>query len=398
MEHNLLKNNSNIITLFIPSPRLGGGERVMIDLANAFVRRGHSVDLVVFTEDGQLGHQLDPNVRIISLKARRILCTLPKLVRYLRYERPSVLLALDGYNHLIALAARAISGVDTRIVLRIGTMFSVLYKGYSRWGDKLIPPLSRWLYPKADAVIAVSEGVAHDIAHTCNVSKEKVTTIFNPKNLEAIRAASRELISHKWFGENKDRPIVLASGRLRPGKGFEDLFEAFAILNRKVSSRLIIVGAGGSVTNGKFAAQVQRLHIEADVDFIGYQDNPHAYTAHADVFVMPSLREGLPNALIEALICATPIVSTDCDSGPREILAPNTDPFKRITEGVEWAKYGALVPVGGIAEMAEALQKILSDASLHERYWRAEEERASVFDEEKIVSDYLKVLETPHHS
>jgi glycosyltransferase involved in cell wall biosynthesis len=393
MPHNLSRNNNQKkIALFIPSLRLGGGERVMIDLANAFARRGYDIDLLVFTADGHFTNQLDPKVHIVSLRARRIIFTLPKLVRYLRRVRPPVLMALDTYNHLLALTARVVSGTDTRIVLRIGTMLSILYTQYTRLNDRMIPPLTRLLYPRADAVIAVSRGVTRDTMHTCNVPEEKITTIFNPKNREAIRAMSRESLTHKWLGDNKDRPVIIAGGRLRPGKGFEDLFEAFALLNKQVPSRLIILGAAGKMTSGNFAELVGNLGIAGDVDFAGYTDNPHAYTARADVFVMPSVREGLPNALIEALMCGTPTVSTDCDSGPREILAPGTDPFKRITEGVEWAEYGALVPVHGIAEMAEALLKLVSDPALSKQYRDASIEGSVAFDEEKIVDEYLNVL------
>lgn len=382
------------IALIIPSPRIGGGERVMVDLANAFVRRGYAVDLLVLRTDGHFAHHLDSKIRVVSLQARRITLSLPKLVRYFRREQPPVVLALDGHSHLLALVARSLSGgVPIRIVLRIGNMLSVLYKRYASFSDKLIPPLSRMWYPKADAAIAVSQGVARDIAQTCGIPKEKITVIFNPKNVEHLQALSRESISHKWLGENKDRPVIIASGRLRPQKGFEDLFEAFALLNRRMPSRLIILGPGGKTTSDKFAAQIERLQIAEDVDLAGYVDNPHAYTARADVFVMPSLWEGLPNALIEALICGTPIVSTDCDSGPREILAPDTDPFKRLQEGIEWAKYGVLVPVHGTAEMAEALERLLTDSPLLGQCQREGKERAAAFDEEKIVDQYLQVLD-----
>lgn len=385
-------NSASVIALFIPSPRIGGGERVMVDLANAFAQRGHKVDLVVLMESGQFSSQLDPNIRVISIHARRILLSLPKLISYLRRERPSVLMALDQYNHLLALAARYLSGTNTRIVLRIGSMLSRQYGLYTRWGDRLIPILSRRWYPHADAVIAVSQGVARDVAAACMVPPEKIATVFNPKNIETIRQASREPLTHKWLGEHKDRPVVIAGGRLRSGKGFEDLFDAFALLTEKIPSRLIILGPSGTVTTNGFAAHVARLGITEDVDFVGYVDNPHAYTARADIFVMPSHSEGLPNALIEALLCGTPIVSTDCNSGPREILAPETDPFKRITEGVEWATYGALVPVRGIADMAEALTTLATDPALREQYRQAEALRAPAFDEEKIVGEYLNVL------
>ena len=263
MGHDLNHNNNNSerIALFISSPRIGGGERVMVDLANAFVRRGYAVDLLVLRTDGQYAHQLDERVRVVPLRVRRILLALPKLIMYLRREHPPVLLALDGYNHLLALAARSISGADTCIILRVGTTLSLLYKQYTLRRDKLVPWLSLKLYPKADAIIAVSEGVAHDVSQTCGVPREKITVIFNPKNIEKIRVASLEPVSHKWLGAHKTRPVIIAGGRLRAQKGFEDLFEAFALLNKKIPSRLIIVGPGGQTSTNKFAEQMKKLGI-----------------------------------------------------------------------------------------------------------------------------------------
>ncbi len=381
------------IALFIPSPRIGGGERVMVDLANAFALRGYPVDLLVLNPEGHFAAQIGKNVRIIPLRARRVILSLPKLMQYLRHERPDVLLALNGHTHLLALVARVLTGVQTRIVLRIGNMLSVLYKRYTKLNDRMIPWLSRLLYPRADALIANAKGVARDVVRTCGVSPEKVTVIFNPKNLKRIRAQSEEPVSHRWLGVNKTLPVVIAAGRLREQKGFEALLEAFTCLQTSVPSRLIILGPAGNSTTNRFIAKIAELGITEQVDFAGYVDNPHAYVAKADVFVMPSLWEGLPNALIEALICGTPIVSTDCDSGPREILAPDTDPFMRIQKGIEWAPYGALVPVNGIKEISEAIALLLGDPALREKYRHAERERSVVFDEDTIVDAYLRVLD-----
>jgi len=134
------------------------------------------------------------------------------------------------------------------------------------------------------------------------------------------------------------------------------------------------------------------MGVADSVDFVGYVENPYAYIARGDVCVTATYREGLPNSVIEALVCGTPIVSTDCDSGPRELLAPDTDPFKRITTSIEWAKYGVLVPVAGISEMAEALEKLLRDPSLREKYHQGAIARSAIFDEETIIQEYLSVL------
>ncbi len=381
------------ITFLISSFRAGGGERVMVDLANGFAERGYAVDLVVLKPVGQYKEQVNPRVRVVSLDAGRMIFSLPKLVSYLRQTEPDVLLALDEYTHLLALGARALSGTQTKIILRLGNMLPELFKRYQGWKNRMILPfLVKTFYKKADGIIANSRGVADDVIAVTGIEKNKVAVVFNPKNLQSIQAHAQEEVPHPWL-THKALPVIIAVGRLREQKNFPLLLRAFARVVKEKPVRLIIVGGGREEV--RLRVLVRELGLENSVSLVGYVDNPHAYMGKADLFVATSLWEGLPNAVIEALVCGMPVVASDCDSGPREILAPDTDYHIRLKEGVEYARYGVLFAVNDEDALVEAMVKILSDKELRENYSKKSVERSKDFDAQKIIDEYARAMGVP---
>lgn len=361
----------------------------MIDLANGFAERGYAVDLIVLKPVGQYAEQVDARVRIVSLDARRIILSLPKFVSYLRREPPGVLLALDEYTHLLALFARKISRAQTKIFLRVGNMFSELFTRYQGWKNKTIPFFVRKFYKYADGIVANSLGVRDDVIKVTGIDKNKVSVIYNPKNLEFIRARSQEEVEHVWFAR-KTLPIVIAVGRLRVQKNFSILIRAFARVIQETPARLII--AGGGREEERLRALIRELSLDDSVSLTGYKDNPHAYMRGADIFVSASTWEGLPNAVIEALVCGLPIIASDCSSGPREILAPDTDYHFRLKSGIEYAKYGVLFAVNDEDALVEAMTKLLGDTALCREYASRTSERIKEFDSRKILDDYARVM------
>jgi glycosyltransferase involved in cell wall biosynthesis len=377
------------VAVFLSSYRAGGGEKQLIDIANALAAQGHKVDLLVLKPVGPYKSLLSPALGVVSLDGRRMILSLPPLAAYMRRERPRVLLATDEYTSLLALMARALVRGRTRIVLRMGNMFSELFARYEG-KSKLMPFLIRRLYKKADAMIANSQGVARSVMAVCGIPAERMHVIFNPKDIAKITALAAEPAPHPWLAVEHIKPAVVWFGRLREQKNLPLLLRAFAALQSKVESRLLIVGSGRE--EGRLHALATQLGIQERVHFEEYKENPYAWVAKADVFVLSSLWEGLPNALIEALVCGVACVATDCDSGPREILAPDTDPFKRIKSGVEWARFGALVPVEGTAELTEALETLLTYGPKRAQYAKAALERAHDFDSAGIIDRYAQVL------
>lgn len=363
----------------------------MLEIANAFAGRGYAVDLLVFKPVGPYASMVDPRIRVISLEARRIIFSLPKLIVYFWRERPAALLSVDEHTHLLTLIARMIVRSRMRIVLRIGNMLSVLEKRYEGKA-RILPFLNRRIFKKADHLIANSRGVADDVIAVTGIEPSRVSVVMNPKPQEEIILKAKEPVAHEWF-EHKTVPVVVAVGRLRIQKNFQLLIRAFAKLSKKIPAKLVIVGGGREGDRLKAVAREEKC--AEDVHFAGYVDNPYAYVAKADCFVMTSLWEGLPNAVLEALVCGAPVIASDCSSGPRELLAPDTDYRKRLaaSDGVEYAAYGILTPVGDEGALTEALSRILTDGALRSRYAQASIERSHEISKMDSIGAYVSALD-----
>lgn len=386
-----VKRNPNKLAFFVSALHSGGGEKQMIEMANAFAARGYAVDVLALSLSGSFRPEIGQGVRLVSLQRGRMLFSFLPLVRYLRRERPAAVLALDPYTHLLALAAKALSGSDARVVLRIGIVFSRQFERYAGAKDTAMAFLIRRLYRRADAVIANSRGVADDIAALAGLPPSKVSVIYNPTDLAKLRRKAQEAPDHPWLA-GKSLPVVCTIGRLRAQKNLPLLLRAFARARRAIPSRLVIIG------EGREEAALRRLAAELgcadDVAFAGFKANPYALMARADAFVLSSVLEGLPNALIDALACGVPAIAADCDAGPREILAPETDYRARLSvgSGVEYASCGALFAVNDEDALVGALERFLSDSDLRERYAQAGRRRGDDFDRGPLLGEYEKVL------
>jgi glycosyltransferase involved in cell wall biosynthesis len=229
----------------------------------------------------------------------------------------------------------------------------------------------RLWYGRADAVVAVSKGVADELAALGEVPREKVHVIHNPIDSGRIIRQAEAQPEHPWFQPGQP-PVLLAAGRLHPQKDYPTLLRAFASLRKARKLRLAILGEGRE--RPRLEQLIGDLGIGEDVRLLGFQQNPFAFMARAAVFVLSSAWEGLGNVLIEALACGCPVVSTDCPHGPSEIL--------------EKGRYGALVPVGDPQELAHAIVAALerpADA-------RAGVERARAFDIQNIAEQYVQLF------
>ncbi len=251
-----------------------------------------------------------------------------------------MLSALDTSN-LTALWARRRAGVATRLVVSERNMLSCRAAHGPRRHRRL-PEQVRLFYPEADALAAVSDGVARDLAGLLGLPPDAVHTTYNPVLTPDLSRRAREPLHHPWLRTGQP-PLLLAAGKLRPQKGFTTLLEAFARLRARRSARLLILGEGP--LRRSLEARVRGLGLERDVALPGFARNPFAFMARCSAFVLASEWEGLPGVLIQALACGAPVVATDCPSGPREIL--------------EGGRHGTLVPVGDPAALALALERVL---------------------------------------
>jgi glycosyltransferase involved in cell wall biosynthesis len=320
----------------------GGVERVMLNLATGFAQIGFSVDLVVADARGHLLRYVPNEVSVVNLGSSRVLASLPALVKYLRKERPATLISGMDHSNVVALWARKLSGAQTRIIATVHANLSGVLSTSSRLRVRLLPLFMRHCYPWADEIVAVSNGVADDLAEQTGVPRQKVKVIYNPVLCGELFEKAREPARHSWFTPNQP-PVVLGVGRLEVEKGFDVLIRAFARVRQQRPARLMILGEGNQ--RPKLEALSRELGVDEDVCLPGYQWNPYAYMTAAQVFVLASRYEGFGLVLIEALALGLPIVSTDCESGPREILQDG--------------RYGALVPVGSVESLASAILSTL---------------------------------------
>jgi len=394
----------------------GGAERSTLTLASALAARGHQVDLLLYFVQGPLVAFIPSAVRLITLNTRvwtkrrqfSWLRDLPASVRvvhmgprwsgkwltwlraavslrwqrkyfglltpaiaraaigiaqYIRRERPQVLLTSQYMSEAAALLAKRMYGGNIRIV--IISRCSLLDRDASCLHQAHI------LFPEASSIIAVSRALADELASETPTPRERIAVIYNPvftPELESLASATPE---HPWL-RKKERSVILAAGRLQEQKDYPTLLRAFARLAGRTDMRLVILGEG--TERPSLEILVRDLGLEGKVDMPGWVPNPFAFMSRARLFVLSSRWEGLPGSLIQAMGCGCPVVSTDCPTGPREIL-----------EGGRW---GALVSVGDDAALAQAMEAALEAPPDRDALRR----RASFFSVERATEQYEKVL------
>lgn len=332
---------SRPIAVFVPSVRGGGAERAMLVFCCELVKLGREVDLVVANFDGALGEILPVGISLFDLKCRKTLLALPRLVAYLKKRRPAAMFATIMNANVVAAAAARIAGRHTPVILRESNApLSSIRKGIA---DTITHRCVPFAYQFADGVIAVSQGVADELVMMAPKLATKVRVVPTPVISEDVIAQGQVNVDHPWFVHH-DKPVVLSAGRLEPQKSFHTLIRAFAKLRKRRDARLIILGDG--TQREHLRSEIRAHGIEEHVALPGFTKNPFAYMSRADAFALTSTFEGLPNVLVQAMAFGTPIVATDCRSGPSEVLCNG--------------RYGRLVAVGDEEAIADGLEWALS--------------------------------------
>jgi len=398
------------IAFAIPSLASGGAGRVVLAIARGLADRSHQIDIVLFRTSIHHPEEVPDKARlfVVDDAPDRITKSRPGYVA-LR-ERIAVVESRSkrfGWLHL----ARALKWhplvLPTRIQYRQACQManyidkqkpdivfttltrSVLSALFARSLLDNPPPVVpiiqgviekhrkhkqiryRALFPGAAHVVAVSNGVADSIAEGIGAPRSAITTIYNPVVSPELDALKSQAPDHPWFTDNGP-PVILGCGRLIELKGFMVLIKAFARLVERQQYRLIILGKGPQ--QKELEDLIARLNLQGKVSLPGHTDNPFAFMSRAALFVLSSRTEGLPTALIEALTCGCPCVSTDCPSGPAEILQDG--------------QIGPLVPVGDHAALAAAMARTLDNSPDKRKLL----ERASFFSVEKSVQMYEDLI------
>jgi glycosyltransferase involved in cell wall biosynthesis len=357
------------IAILIPTLDGGGAERSMVQLANGLASLGFNVHLVVaLNADGVYKKEVGEGVSLFDLRARRFRYVPYRLHRYMIVHKPNI--AVTALMNDWVLAMKLIMGYSTKVIISERIAFSESFGKQSGFMSKLMVFLSRKLYPHADRIVGVSRGVSDDLLRIGLARNEQIRTIYNPvMNDQFFRMLGEKPSMPLLHGEI---PNFIAVGRFAYQKNYPVLLNAFALVRKNRPCRLIILGEG--LLRTAMERQIESLGLRDDVLMPGFIGNPFPYMSGADCFVQASKFEGLPGTLIQALACGVTPVSTDCPSGPAEIL--------------ENGKYGILVPVDDVEALARGMENALANPLPPALL----KERSCVFSEENCVNAYIDLF------
>lgn len=359
-----------MISILLPHLRIGGAERVNLNLAYEFKRKGLRVEIVLVQAEGELLSEAQRNFKVINLKCQR-LRSLPKnLINYISKNKPDTLLVSIWPLTIIAPIVNKFTKHSCKVII---CEHNHLSKQYSNWGfaHRLYMQLSMIFgYRFANERIGVSRGVIEDISKLSFLSKEKFNLIYNPVKLSVLPTKKKiKFAEDLWSCPNGAR--ILSVGNLTEQKNNELLLRSFAKLDIP-DARLMFVGDGEK--RELIISLAKKLRIHDKVILAGFQSDPTPFYKTTNIFVLSSNYEGLPLVLVEALSCGTPIVSTNCPSGPAEIL----------DNGI----FGKLVPIGDVKALAKAIKKELNSKSDSDFLIK----RSSEFLPKVVAERYLKLI------
>jgi len=364
------------ISITIWNHRLGGGgaERVIADLAQEFSCQGHNVTAVVHSYKNEY-YNANSGFPLINLgrylpkffKPRTLFC-LFGLLKHIYNKNPDIIFTTGLYHNLILLLVKKIFRLPICVIIRETNTLTTQYNQFQSRKEKILLKLIRWLYPSAGHIICPSQGVKKDLQALIPEIK-KITVIHNPINYKLIVSAKNEPLPDITL---KKEGYIVGVGRLVPHKRFDLLIQAWAPIYHEIGLKLVLLGEGPHQDNLQQLAR--SLKVEKGLIFAGFDANPFKYMAKAKLFVLSSDYEGLPNVLIQAMVCGVPVISSNCPSGPSEILNNG--------------EYGLLFPVGDLDALHQAIKKQLN-APLQPPQWKEMKEK---FGLQQITQQYLDIF------
>ncbi|WP_088032397.1 glycosyltransferase [Evansella clarkii] len=361
------------VLFFIYQMGGGGAARTLLNIINNLDREKFAPILVTLNFNGSYEKELKEDVEFIKLNSSRLSRSVWSLAKIIRVRKVDVVFSTIPRVNTIAILASKLSFTKVKSVVREADNLG----GSLRVNLQLIG--FGLMYKLADQVVSLSEGVKENLVKRYKVNSDDIKVVYNPVDTERIRKSITEgQISDEHKGIfNTLEKVVITAGRLVEQKDQKTLLEAFSKVNKKVKSRLVILGEGP--LEGELKRQVEELNIDKRVHFIGFQNNPYIYFQQADLFVLSSVHEGFSHVIAEALAAGTPVVSTNCKSGPEEVLNKG--------------EYGLLCNVGDSDEMTDKILQVLtSDSDKINEIINKGYDRANHFDAKKIVRHYEKIF------
>ena len=351
----------------------GGVERVTYNLLTRLDRDRFRPSIVI-ARRYDTGFELPPDIDVVTLGVKNVRFALPRLLWHLRRSRPDVLISHMTLPSSWSLIARRLLRGSFPIICVEHNTLSVEY-GYGRGLRRLIPRLLRLTHPWADALVSVSRASADDLARLLSPNPPPIEVIYNPIVSERVEELAKEPAAHPWL-EDDSYQVVLAAARLTVQKNFGLLIEAFReVAQKNGRARLVILGEG--VEREHLERLIDQFNLEDVVALTGFVPNPYPSMSRAAVFVLSSIYEGLPTALVEAMACGTPVITTDAPGGVREIVGDG--------------RYGILTPVGESGPLAAAILELLETPR-----WTPEQLRgwAAQFSVETATRAYEELLQS----
>ena len=341
-----------------------------LTLASEFTSRGIEVDIVLMSCDGELLDQVPETVSVVDLKATRIRQVPLAFARYLDKQKPSAVIANMWPLTNACIVARFIAKSKARLVVCEHVTLSNSYRDWGLVHRIFLRQSIAALYPLADARVSVSTGVASDLSALAGISRSRFDVIYNPIVIRSPSSSAAAEVDAAWRGWSGKR--ILSVGTLKKQKNQAILIRAFSRMVEKDDARLMILGEG--FLRDELESLARELGIYEKVLLPGFFMDPAPIYGSANLFVLSSDYEGFGNVIVEALACGLPVVSTDCPSGPAEIL--------------ENGRYGRLVPVRD----AEALAKAMGEALAADHDLEALKRRAAEFSPERAADQYLALM------
>lgn len=357
------------ISILLPDLAGGGAERVKLCLAQEWLLQGYEVEFVLLRKEGALLPLVPKGATIHSLNCKRLRSSIKPLVTYLRENQPSALLAAMWPLTVIAILAHRLAGRPGRLVVSDHAALSQLPEAQG-WRKRLVLRASIALtYPLADKRVAVSNGVADNLARLGWLDRQGITVIYNPAARGFLQSCNH--VPDLW--EPLPGKRVISVGTLKSQKDHALLIRAFSLVRKKINASLVILGEGSLRPN--LEQLISKLDLCDVVKLPGFVLDPYPWYREADLFVLSSQYEGFGNVIVEAMECGLPVVSTDCEAGPSEIL--------------NGGQFGKLVPVGDVVALAEAMLEVLSEPPSPAQ----QKVRAAEFSVERAAQAYLKLLD-----
>ena len=392
------------VNLFIGTLSTGGAERVVSNLS-LNLDKDIEKKILLFGQKSRIDYPYEGELIYLDRdsysnflsKLKVVLSRIIAVQKIKKIDKHATTISFLEYPNLI----NTLTSRSGRSIVSVRNHMST--KHNNGFKSKLWNSTIKYLYPKADLIISVSEEIKRDLIDNYNVNADKIKVIYNSYDLQGIREMAKEEIEDKYSGIF-NHPVIITVGRLNKQKGHWHLIRAFSKVKEAIpNAKLVILGEGDleSYLN-KLASD---LNIIDDVHFLGFQKNPFKYIVRSKVFAMSSFHEGFPNALAEAMACGVPVISSDCKSGPREILAPTEFDNENIDYQIDKKRYGILTPVCdgskynskdaiSIEELkiADSILSLLKDEKLWNHFSNQSQERIKDFEISKIIKEWESVI------